>query len=78
MTVGLTVSLAGEGRLPLGREVWDDTRIVLPDGAPAGFVNAVTGAAVDGPGGLYAAELFASFPAALLLSRPGPDEPDSH
>jgi (1->4)-alpha-D-glucan 1-alpha-D-glucosylmutase len=58
--------------IPLGRGLWGDTRIVLPPNVGASTLrDAFTGARPglrDGTGRLEAAELFASFPAALLVN----------
>jgi (1->4)-alpha-D-glucan 1-alpha-D-glucosylmutase len=69
----LTARLTGGGaRLPLGSEVWGDTRVALP-GDPAGgpYTNvftgvATTGAPGEGGGALAVAALLADFPVALL------------
>ena len=38
-----TVRLVPAGRFPLGKGVWEDTALVLPEGAPAGWRNVLTG-----------------------------------
>ena len=57
------------GRPPLGAAVWSDTRLILSDAEPDGpWVNAFTQKRVTSVhGDLSAADLFAEFPAALLL-----------
>lgn len=61
--------------LPIGPEVWQDTRLPLPDvGSHRRFRNVFTGAEVnlgeeDGKPTTTAGELFTSFPVALLLSQ---------
>ncbi len=61
---------------PLGAGVWQDTRLVLPDGAPRlRWRNVFTGETLtpaehDGRPSLPAAEAFGTFPVALLLARP--------
>ena len=63
------------GSLPLGREVWHDTRLVLPGIDPKmRFRNVFTGEllTVDGQGsaaGLAVADVLACFPVALLVSE---------
>jgi malto-oligosyltrehalose synthase len=67
---------AGEGgwvvaavpRLTVGLDGWGNTRLPLPDAAPAAWEDALTGAEVRGPAPA-AAELFETLPAALLVSR---------
>jgi (1->4)-alpha-D-glucan 1-alpha-D-glucosylmutase len=69
LVAGLTDNGA---RLPLGREVWGDTRVLLPDGVPRGsYVNRFTGMVVtpvESGGGmaLHVGDLLAEFPVALL------------
>jgi (1->4)-alpha-D-glucan 1-alpha-D-glucosylmutase len=66
----LIVTLSPNGGAPLGREVWDDTRIALPDARP--LRDVFTGAVItptpaeDGYA-LEAAAIFARFPVALLV-----------
>jgi len=70
----LTRLLAKPEDLPLGPEVWQDTRLLLPDvKGPVQWRNIFTGARLvageeNGRFGLPAAELFADFPVALLLA----------
>jgi len=60
----LTVSLAREGVLPVGRKLWTKTRLELPESAPRKWKDALTGKVLDDAGDL--AELFARLPHALL------------
>jgi (1->4)-alpha-D-glucan 1-alpha-D-glucosylmutase len=68
---GWAVALAprlvvGLGGVPLG-EVWGDTAVVLPPGAPVSFDDAITGAPAGAKDGrLAVAEVLAVFPVALL------------
>jgi (1->4)-alpha-D-glucan 1-alpha-D-glucosylmutase len=57
-------SLTSAGSPPFGNDVWHDTKIEVPDGAPEGWTNLLTGSAVKAP--LYAAKLFESLPVAVL------------
>jgi len=61
-------------RLPIGREVWGDTVISLPDQLRnLCFVNILTGEQICGQekdAGLAAADLFSQFPLALLAAKP--------
>ncbi|MCB2182432.1 MAG: malto-oligosyltrehalose synthase [Desulfobulbaceae bacterium] len=58
------------GRLPLGRDIWQDTELVLPDDFGQNYKNILTGEEISTAGGqqitLPAAELFSSFPVVLL------------
>jgi (1->4)-alpha-D-glucan 1-alpha-D-glucosylmutase len=62
--------MRGEMKMPLG-DVWGDTEIALPPGLEGEFVNLLTGEVVRTTSSrtLLCREIFASFPAALLLSR---------
>jgi len=62
--------MRGEMKAPLG-EVWGDTEIALPPGIEGEFVNLYTGELVrtSPTRTLSGREIFASFPAALLISR---------
>ncbi len=71
----LTARLTDDGaRLPIGREVWADTRVTLPEALAGPYVHVFTGAGVegvrrDGAPVLDAADLFAHFPVALIRRR---------
>lgn len=59
--------------LPLGAPIWTDTRVILPENAPGGFVqNVLTGEVFDlrQQTELPLAELFATAPMAVLLPAP--------
>jgi (1->4)-alpha-D-glucan 1-alpha-D-glucosylmutase len=56
-----------EGRLPLGGDVWGETRIRIPGNAPSRWVDALSGEELQAePGGLYIGDILARFPAAML------------
>jgi (1->4)-alpha-D-glucan 1-alpha-D-glucosylmutase len=64
----LTVGIARSGRYLTGSE-WDDTAIRLPTGAPATFVDVLTGEHVRAGGGrIKMAQCFATSPVSVLLS----------
>jgi (1->4)-alpha-D-glucan 1-alpha-D-glucosylmutase len=71
----LLAELVHNGSLPLGEEVWQDTRIILPAARPGEhWTNLFTGEVLTteedaGRPVLPAALLFANFPVALLLAR---------
>ncbi len=73
----LTRLIKGAEELPLGEEIWKDSRIVLPEGITGDkFQNVFTGETVrlreqDAKNVLALGEIFASFPVALLESEPG-------
>jgi (1->4)-alpha-D-glucan 1-alpha-D-glucosylmutase len=60
----LTVALAPEGILPVGRKVWGATRLALPEQVPTRWTDGLTGQPVNSAGDL--AGLFARLPFALL------------
>jgi (1->4)-alpha-D-glucan 1-alpha-D-glucosylmutase len=73
----LVATLAPDaGAPPLGERVWDDTRIHL-NGLPGarGYRDVITGRCVpvmtEGASSLRAADVFESFPIAMLISEPG-------
>jgi (1->4)-alpha-D-glucan 1-alpha-D-glucosylmutase len=68
----LTTQLVAAGRMPLGRAVWRETSLQLPEAAPESWHNVLTGdglTASPDPGGLKTlalAEVLKRFPIALL------------
>jgi (1->4)-alpha-D-glucan 1-alpha-D-glucosylmutase len=54
------------GQYPLGRDVWGDTHLVLPDHAPEVWTNILTDENIAGDKILYAGDVMARFPCALL------------
>jgi (1->4)-alpha-D-glucan 1-alpha-D-glucosylmutase len=75
----LTAPLTDNGaRLPLGSDVWDDTRVTLPPEIPRGpYVNLFSGAEVqtaetDSGPALAVGEILGEFPVALLEAPPPP------
>ena len=61
----LLARVVSEGRFPLGETTWPEGALVLPRGAPATWRNVFTGERVER---LALAEVFRSFPVALLVS----------
>ncbi|MGA2123352.1 MAG: malto-oligosyltrehalose synthase [Acidimicrobiales bacterium] len=63
----LALTLAGPGRLPIGRDVWKNTAVRLPRGAPRHFVDSVTAAELDvSANRLAIAEIFSDLPVGVL------------
>ncbi len=56
-----------EDQYPLGREIWKDTAIVMPEGSPVKWTNKITGAVLEGGGRLHAGNVLEHFPCALLM-----------
>lgn len=61
--------LVKEGERPLGEKVWHDTCILLPEGLPSFWKDAISGTAIEGVNRLSAACIFKSLPAALLVNN---------
>jgi (1->4)-alpha-D-glucan 1-alpha-D-glucosylmutase len=61
--------LVQEGDFPLGRQVWQDTEVVMPDGAPAQWRNVITSEVLSGGKALPVGEVLLSFPVALLMGE---------
>lgn len=56
-----------QGRMPLGREIWGDTRLKVPGDAPVRWVDAISGEELQvEAGGLAVGDILARFPAAML------------
>jgi (1->4)-alpha-D-glucan 1-alpha-D-glucosylmutase len=64
----LSVDLAGENQLPLGKEVWEDTSIPVPD-KRAAWMDTLTGRSHSAEERLYAGDVLTDFPVALLISE---------
>lgn len=62
-------SLVGEGELPLGHKVWDNTHIVTPNGREA-WKDVFTEQAFEHKEDLPIGEVLNNFPVALLLNPP--------
>ncbi|MFA4904747.1 MAG: malto-oligosyltrehalose synthase, partial [Desulfobaccales bacterium] len=61
--------LIQEGDLPLGRPVWQDTGVIMPDGAPVAWRNVITNEVVSAGQTLPVGGVLRSFPVALLLGE---------
>ncbi|HVS93800.1 MAG TPA: malto-oligosyltrehalose synthase [Mucilaginibacter sp.] len=53
---------------------WDDTRVIMPDGAPLSWQNILTGASGYSAKGIDAGQLFSDVPVALLQLKPPANE----
>ncbi len=68
----LTRILKGSNEIPLGQEIWGNSRILIPEEISAKkFINIFTGEMIaeteqDGRRGLTLGEIFSNFPVALL------------
>ena len=61
--------LVQEGDLPLGRQVWQDTAVIMPDGAPAAWRNVITSEVLSAGRTLPVGDVLLSFPVALLMGE---------
>ena len=64
----LHVSLVDPGVLPCGPQVWSDTALRLPPGAPRVWFDGITGCRIAHDGDLPLADVLTAFPCALLLN----------
>jgi (1->4)-alpha-D-glucan 1-alpha-D-glucosylmutase len=60
-------ALIQPGQNPLGEAVWQDTHILLPDGAPTHWQNVLTEQPLDGAHTLSVGNTLTHFPVALLI-----------
>jgi (1->4)-alpha-D-glucan 1-alpha-D-glucosylmutase len=58
-----------EGDFPLGKEVWQDTEVIMPDGAPAQWRNIITSEVLSGGCALPVGDALLHFPVALLMGE---------
>ena len=58
-----------EGEHPLGHRVWGDTHIVVPEGAPSLWEDAITAQPIKAKKTLPIGEILKHFPVALLISE---------
>jgi (1->4)-alpha-D-glucan 1-alpha-D-glucosylmutase len=63
----LLTSVIASNELPLGRHVWQDTEVIMPEGAPSRWRNIFSGEIVSGYDSLMVGEILSRFPVALLL-----------
>lgn len=61
--------LVEPGILPLGEKIWEDTRIIIPQGLRSAWKDAITDAEIPESDTIYIGQALAHFPVALLLSQ---------
>jgi (1->4)-alpha-D-glucan 1-alpha-D-glucosylmutase len=61
--------LVQEGDFPLGRQVWQDTEVIMPDLAPSEWRNVITNEVLSVGSALPIGDALNSFPVALLMSE---------
>lgn len=64
--------LVSENEAPLGPDIWQDTVVHLPSGAPADWHNVFTGQQCRADGHIAVGEALSHFPVALLISKEAP------
>lgn len=69
ITPRLLTHLVKEGEPPIGRQVWDNTHIVLPENAPTSWKDAITDQPIRGDTTLPIGEVLSYFPVALLMGE---------
>jgi (1->4)-alpha-D-glucan 1-alpha-D-glucosylmutase len=57
------------GQFPTGRDVWRDTIVFLPDGAPAAWIDGITNRPLKSRGKLSAGSILNRFPVSLLIGQ---------
>ena len=61
--------LVQEGDFPLGRQVWQDTEVIMPHGAPAAWRNVITNEVLSAGHALSIGDILLNFPVALLMGE---------
>lgn len=61
--------LIQEGEFPLGRKVWEDTEVIMPDSAPVQWRNVITDKALSADSSLSVGDVLCCFPVALLIGE---------
>ncbi|MDQ3000950.1 MAG: malto-oligosyltrehalose synthase [Fibrobacterota bacterium] len=63
----LLAGFVPEGSMPLGKDIWGDTRVKIPRDAPERWVDAISGEELQvESGGLAVGEILSRFPVAML------------
>ncbi|MGC8605800.1 MAG: hypothetical protein ACP5VS_19215 [Desulfomonilaceae bacterium] len=61
--------LIQEGEFPLGRKVWEDTEVIMPDSAPVQWRNVITDETLSVDSSLSVGDVLCCFPVALLIGE---------
>jgi (1->4)-alpha-D-glucan 1-alpha-D-glucosylmutase len=61
--------LVQEGNFPLGRQVWQDTEVIMPDWSPREWRNVITSEVLFAGNALPVGDVLLSFPVALLMGE---------
>jgi len=57
------------GRFSSGKTVWQDTEVIMPDGAPVAWRNVITSEVLSAGQALSVGDILLSFPVALLMGE---------
>jgi (1->4)-alpha-D-glucan 1-alpha-D-glucosylmutase len=63
-------TLVQPGEYPLGEQVWADTQLQLPQGAPSTWRDAITNQTISESGKIAIGQILQHFPVALLFNTP--------
>jgi len=64
----LPAGMVQEGQYPLGRDVWLDTHIILPEDSPVSFKEEITGVKMKCSKSMFIGDVLKQFPCALLIN----------
>lgn len=67
ITPRFVTTLVRPGEFPLGRDVWQDSAIIMPDDSPSVWLDALTREEYSISGSLEVGDILRHFPAALLM-----------
>jgi (1->4)-alpha-D-glucan 1-alpha-D-glucosylmutase len=67
----LLTGVVENNQLPLGRSVWDDTSVVLPEGFPTRWGNVMAADGVQTEGTMFVGDVLDGFPAGLIVGGEG-------
>jgi (1->4)-alpha-D-glucan 1-alpha-D-glucosylmutase len=67
--------LIKEGEAPLGRKVWNETHIILPENAPRIWTDRITGEKIKTENKCLIGDAMKSFPVSLLVGEEGDEGP---
>lgn len=62
-------SIVSETELPLGEQVWHETRLSLPPGSPSHWCDLISGQTLNSQDALFLRDTLAHFPVALLVNH---------
>lgn len=62
-------TLVKPGELPLGEQVWSDTKLLMPQGVQSTWKDAITHQTISGGDRVAMAQILQHFPVALLISQ---------